>query len=224
MKRLLFFIAVICAFIAAPASADLFGTYYNLPSDHPDMEGTITGLLTGLVETSLSGGLPTLTPLGMANINQFDWWSDTYKVFSRIDTNADLAGNFDPPGDLWWPIPNTIPGDPQYFAVHWEGQINIAPGGKTWTYSMGSDDDSWLFIDNQLVLDLGGVHAMSHGDYTLTLAEGVHDIDIFFAERHTTQSGFQLNGFEDAVVPLPGAVLLGILGLSAVGIKLRKFA
>ncbi len=26
------------------------------------------------------------------------------------------------------------------------------------------------------------------------------------------------------VVPVPGAVLLGILGLSAVGVKLRKFA
>ena len=30
--------------------------------------------------------------------------------------------------------------------------------------------------------------------------------------------------FEPTMIPVPGAVLLGILGLSVVGVKLRKFA
>ena len=37
-------------------------------------------------------------------------------------------------------------------------------------------------------------------------------------------SSISLNGFESCTVPVPGAVLLGLLGLSAVGIKLRKYA
>lgn len=222
MKKLkIIFITALCVFIAAPASADLLGTYYNLNSSHPDMETSITGLLPGMVETTLTGSAPTLTAYGATIINQFDWWSGSAS-FSRIDTNADLASSSF--ANSWFPVNEGLSGDPYYFAVHWEGQFNVAPGGETRTYSMGSDDDSWLFIDNQLVLDLGGIHAMTSNNYSLSLAGGWHYIDIFFAERHTIQSGFQLTGFEDAIVPVPGAVLLGMLGLSVAGVKLRKHA
>jgi fibro-slime domain-containing protein len=186
------------------------------------METTITGWLSGMVENTLTGSAPTLTAYGATVVSQWDWWSGSAS-FSRIDTNADIASGF---ASSWFPVDEGLPypSDPYYFAVHWEGQFYVAPGGETRTYSMGSDDDSWFFIDNQLVLDLGGIHGMTYNNYTLTLAGGWHDIDIFFAERHTSQSGFQLTGFDDAVVPVPGAVLLGMLGLSVAGIKLRKHA
>ena len=70
MKRIAF-ITVLCAFIAAPASADLLGTYYNLSDAHPDMETPITGVVTGLVETTLTGPSPTLSA-SASGINQFD--------------------------------------------------------------------------------------------------------------------------------------------------------
>ena len=40
----------------------------------------------------------------------------------------------------------------------------------------------------------------------------------------STQYAFEFDNLAVGVVPVPGAVLLGILGLSAAGIKLRKFA
>ena len=204
---------------ALSANATLLGTYYNLSSNHPDMEVWNGG--TGMVDSILSGSSPTLT--ASANYNQFDWWDSQYQVFQREDSDADLQSNF---SSSWFPTNTGLAGDPFHFAVHWDGQFYVA-NDQDYTYSMGSDDDSWLFIDNQLILDLGGVHAMSWANYTMSLTEGYHDIDIFFAERHTSQSGFQLNFFSDLEphdpVPEPATMLLfgsGLAGL--IGVRIRR--
>lgn len=212
--------------VSVSANAGLLGTYYNLSSAHPDMETTITGLITGMVESTLTGPTPTLTAAGSSYVNQFDWWNAAYQVGQRTDSDADLQTNF---SSSWFPaIVNTgLTGDPQHFAVHWTGQFYVDTD-KTYTYSMGSDDDSWLFIDDLLILDLGGIHAVTYTSYTVSLTQGWHDIDIFFAERHEVQSGFQLNFFSDLVptpVPEPATMFLvgsGILGLAGLRRKFGK--
>ena len=91
---------------------------------------------------------------------------------------------------------------------------NISSGGKrhnygftmkiqaTFEYIPGQyfeffgDDDVWVFINNRLVVDIGGQHAQVAGAVdldTLGLTEGFnYPFHIFYAERHTSESNFKM--------------------------------
>lgn len=69
----------------------------------------------------------------------------------------------------------------QEAGVRWTGFINIPETGM-YTFSTNSDDGSWLFIDENLVVDNGGVHGLQEVEGKIHLLKGLHKIKIQYLQ------------------------------------------
>lgn len=80
-----------------------------------------------------------------------------------------------------------------HFCLETHAEFVYRQGQK---FSFTGDDDVWAFINKQLVVDLGGVHAAVDAVVdldTLGLTEGeIYDFDFFMCERNSTGSNLKI--------------------------------
>lgn len=102
----------------------------------------------------------------------------------------------------FFPIDNELfgnsAGEPQH-NYHFTYEIRaefVYDAGSGQVFTFTGDDDVYVFINEQLVVDLGGVHGVTTQSVLidrLGLADGeTYRLDFFFAERHRTQSNFRI--------------------------------
>ena len=157
--------------------------YFNYSVNHPDME-----------VNPYPG--PTASP------HQHDWYDDVYKTHEQIDSNLDFLAS------MWFPYDGTIWEDREgfahdyHFGMHWRAKVT-AVADAYYSYALASDDDSWVLRSGIVVVNNSGTHAAFTKTGTIFLSEGDNIIDIYFAERHTVESGFNFRFSDSSLIITP---------------------
>ena len=171
--------------------AGWWGEYFNYLASHPDME----------IGPPYPGPTPTPT--------EHDWYDDVYKTHEQIDVSL----LFGPDLDSWFPYDGTEWDDRTgqidqqhnyFFGMHWRAKVT-APNNGDYGYTLASDDDSWVLRSGIVVVNNSGTHDAFTKTGNIYLSAGDNIIELYFAERHSTDSGFNFR-FNDTnliITPWP---------------------
>ena len=94
------------------------------------------------------------------------------------------------------------------YSVLWTGYLDIPETG-VYTFFTASDDGSWLFIDDILVVDNGGAHGLQEKQGKLHLLKGLHNIRLkYFQTGGFAAIQFLWQKDQSLKSPVPAAFLL----------------
>jgi fibro-slime domain-containing protein len=185
---------------------------WNDGAGHPDFERYGGEGLKGIVEPVLGADHkpvyahpgPTEHTTGPAEFDQ--WYRDVAGVNQSFPFT--ILGQVTPEGafvydnGMFFPIDGQgfgNEGQAHNFGFTFELHMEFAyKGGEVFTFS--GDDDLWVFINDRLAIDLGGLHPeqsvvldVDAAAASLGLVVGeTYPLDLFHAERHTNESNFRI--------------------------------
>ncbi len=192
--------------------------YHDLAPEHPDFgcnmsgSGITAGLVLDTLDTNRKPQYNPNPPATTGGSNPMITSEATfYEWFHHVPgVNTESTGTLplieDPPGSGRFIYENddhvVVPGEGAFTTeIHSEFVYELGQ-----TFSFSGDDDVWVFIDNALVVDVGGLHMEESGSVnldTLGLTPGqTYNIDMFHAERCYPVSIFKLETSIDCFEPV----------------------
>ncbi len=213
MKRFLL-LTVVLAMMAGQANAAMYTLTEAYALTLDDVAYSDAGGLNFMPSTSpttnnttYNGGGPMQEEVGFfGSLDDTD--ADSYAWVKMGDPGADLNLDLSAYTDYLLPVAN----DDQ---DKWDVRLHLTAGGTEYT-------SAWTELaavsDYDLVWDISGISGLSDVD----------DIG-FYIRGHligpgTTGYPSDPDAYHISVVPVPAAVILGVLGLAVAGWKLRRFA
>ena len=192
------------------------------PGAHPDFEKQCCppnfGVYTGIVLPTLGSDREpvynnsTTSPWNSGFVRFNQWFHDAPGVNIKKNLNITLIKQPTVPvtwkynNGSFFPIDNQLFGNYSGPGISYSGPKHnfhftfethntfTYRGGETFSFS--GDDDVWVFINNNLVIDLGGVHSNQTSSVNLDslgLTRGnTYNFDFFYAERHTVASDMKI--------------------------------
>ena len=221
---LLSFCAVLWGMAVTDAHADTISitgivrdmrTYANDGPYNPDFENRL-GDDRGIVATDLGADKTPVYgnhPNGTSTTHGAAWFAQWYHATPgynlRKDYTIQLTSGTGANSRIYtynnqnfFPIDNELygnEGNNHNFSFTFEAHNQFTyQGGETFTYT--GDDDVWVYINNKLVIDIGGVHPAESQSVSLDAIAasiglkrgGNYNLDFFSAERHTTGSTIRI--------------------------------
>jgi fibro-slime domain-containing protein len=257
LKKYLTYILKATTYAAILCSSATQAVIITLPVDitirdfhevHPDFQNNISGLTTGMVDSTLVSGVPVFVASnGTGAVNNAttfaSWFSGACdsatpsatcvaaydeKINATVNTST---GQLTYNSSSFFPLDSItgITGDGDsnnnhnYFFTVQFGLDLVYDPNLTNTFLFSGDDDVWVFINDQLVIDMGGVHSVKTASFnmnTIAANQGIqageqYSLDFFFAERHFTQSNVNISSYlgKPASVTEPSSLAVFTLGL-----------
>lgn len=199
----------------------LVGVLRDFGPEHPDFQNYNEGRARGLVGPELQNGVPVLVATSapgkgqsVTDAQSFAKWYDlthpAEKTYSFDLDSGYLQKSLDGQGRTVFESNEFFPldGKPSMQAgykdhdgkernFHFTFELNtkfVYKGGEVFSFS--GDDDLWVFINNKLAVDIGGVHGVESDSVDLDglgLTKGQeYPLSVFHAERHTSASNFKV--------------------------------
>jgi fibro-slime domain-containing protein len=187
------------------------GTSSGSYNGHVDFQNVIAndpGIVTSTIGADRKpvyahGASSTVTVHGETGFNQ--WYNDTPNVNQSLNYGIILnetapgSGTYAYQNPSFFPIDNQLlgnQGDSHNYSFTYELHSSFTYNvGQTFDFT--GDDDVWVYINDKLVIDLGGVHSAESASVnldTLGLTAGnTYNFDFFFAERHTSESNLKIS-------------------------------
>ena len=234
---------IVLALTTVPAmagSVTLPTTIRDFNDSHPDFESYV-GNDPGIVQSTLG---PDRKPVyagqdGNPSTHGQEYFDQWYRDVPGVNTSmtcdlvlTDVGGGiYQYTSSSFFPIDGLLFGNQgrshnYHFTLEMHSEFTYLPGQA---FSFTGDDDLFVFINDMLVIDLGGVHGAQSASVNLdTLGltpENVYGFDLFFAERHTTASSFSVQTsikLAPKPVPEPSGLLATITALTALAGVSRK--